>query len=186
MKLIWSSSLDRGIENLLYLYPFIKDRYPDTTLDIFYGFGMWFNEGERKKFKDEVMATIAKLPGVTFHGKVSQKVLHAAQMQADVWAYPTAFHETFCITAVENMLAKNLIVCSHRAGLIDTVGDRGILIPGEASSKEYRDLFLKSLFETWEDKEKLNALIEKAYQWALQQTWTNRAKEWLDIFGLKV
>jgi len=182
MKLIWSSSLDRGIENLLHLYPLIKDRYPETTLDIYYGWGRWFDEGDKKAFKDSVMKQIDSLPGITFHGRVGQDVLHEAQKKADVWLYPSDFHETYCITAVECQLYRTLCVCSHRAGLIDTVADRGILVDGEPYSKQYRETILAELFKIWEDKPKLNTLLEKAHNWAISQTWTNRAKEWNTIF----
>jgi len=183
-RLIWSSSLDRGVENLLYLYPFIKNRYPDTTLDIYYGWGQWFNEGNRKQFKDDVMATINRLPDVKFYGRVSQDILHKAQKEADAWLYPSAFHETLCITAIENMLARNVIVCSKLAGLIDTVGPRGIIIEGNPYSKEYRERFLNEFFGIWEDKERLNQLLDLAEQWAKTQTWENRAKSWQGIFNL--
>jgi len=56
------------------------------------------------------------------------------------------------------------------------------LIPGEANTKEYRERFLNELFSIWEDKSKLNALLDRAEAWARQQTWERRAKEWSDIF----
>lgn len=79
-------------------------------------------------------------------------------------------------------MSRTVIVTSHLAGLITTVGDRGILIPGDAYTKEYRIQALNETVAILKDDERRERLLDKAYEWASQQTWENRAKEWHNIF----
>jgi glycosyltransferase involved in cell wall biosynthesis len=51
------------------------------------------------------------------------------QCEAKVWVYPTWFHETFCISAVENAAAGNALIYSDIGGLKTTIGGAGIVIP---------------------------------------------------------
>jgi intein/homing endonuclease len=93
-----------------------------------------------------------------------------------------------CITALEAQLSETVIVCTKLAGLITTVGDRGIMIEGEgnqpAYTAGYRNKVLKEVCAILRDDERRAAMLRKAKAWAETQTWTNRAKEWLNIFGI--
>ena len=71
-------------------------------------------------------------------------------MRAGVWAYPTWFSETSCITAMEAQAAGLMIVSSAIAALPETVGRRGSLIDWgdplrsdpRTPLREYRDAFI--------------------------------------------
>jgi hypothetical protein len=64
------------------------------------------------------------------------------------------------------------------------VGDRGILVQGDAYTKEYREKALQEVFSILKDEKRRKEMVEKAYEWAKQQTWDQRAKEMLSIVGL--
>lgn len=188
-KLIYSSSPDRGLDTLLYLWPFIHNEFPEAELNIFYGFDWWTKSIEQsgnkqqKQWRDQILEALDQ-PGVNNHGRVSRSELAEWWEITDVWLYPTRFWETYCITALEAQLSRTAIVTSNLAGLQTTVGLRGILIDGDAYTKEYREQALQATFGILKDDFLRQELTEKAYQWAIQQTWENRAKEWLDIFAL--
>ena len=178
-RFIYSSSPDRGLDTLLYLWPFIKLNLPNATLDIFYGF-THFNSAE----KDKLIAQMDQ-PGITYHGRVAQKELREYFEKADIWFYPTRFHESFCITALEAQLTKTVVVTTKLAGLIDTVADRGILIEGDAYTKEYRIKALEEVIGILRDNNRRQQMVDRAYEWAKQQTWDNKSKEWQEIFDEK-
>jgi len=186
-KFIYSSSADRGLDTLLYLWQFIRKEFPEATLDVLYGFENWKKSilasgNEQQKQWMESIEEGLNQPGVTNHGRVSQDELAKYWQQMDIWAYPTRFTETYCITALEAQLYRTAIVTTRLAGLIDTVGDRGILIDGDAYTKEYREQFLSEVFAILRDDERREVMLDKAEKCAKKLTWSNRAKEWTDVF----
>ena len=81
-------------------------------------------------------------------------------------------------------MSKTVIVCTDLAALHTTVGDRGILVQGDAYTKEYREKALQEVFSILKDEKRRKEMVEKAYEWARQQTWDQRAREMLSIVGL--
>jgi glycosyltransferase involved in cell wall biosynthesis len=83
------------------------------------------------------------------HGRVNQETLAREFMCSGVWAYPTWFSETNCITAAEAQAAGLYIVTTPVAALNETVGDRGVRVPGgweqNAASSTDRKEFVASV-----------------------------------------
>jgi translation elongation factor EF-4 len=79
-------------------------------------------------------------------------------------------------------MAGAICVCSDLAALKTTVADRGILLPGDANTDQYRKQALQAISNILNDTERKRSLTIKAREWALQQTWANRAKEWAILF----
>lgn len=142
-KIVYSSSADRGLESLLLMWPAIRARVPDATLHIFYGFYNW--EKMAQHGNDAAgLARIAKIKealfdlrdrGVVYRGRVDQATLAREFLSAGVWAYPTLFSETNCITAAEAHAAGLRMVTSPIAALNETVGNRGILVAPEPEGR---------------------------------------------------
>jgi len=190
-RFTYSSSPDRGLDTLLYLWQFIRREFPQATLHILYGFDNWSkaidqrnNEAE-KKWRDQIMKDIEQ-PGVYYYGRVGQDTVAKMYQSADIWFYCTRFEETYCITALEAQMSKTVCVCTNLAGLQSTVSSRGILVDGDAYTKEYREKALQEVFSILKDDKRRKNMIDKAHEWAKQQTWDARASEMLNIFGYKI
>jgi len=150
-KVVYSSSPDRGLPVLLHLWPEIRKRVPDAELHVYYGFFNWQKMAEAAKDERQLAAIEAlttrlkelEVHGVVTHGKVDQRTLAKEFLSAGVWAYPTWFTETSCITAMEAQAAGLRIVTSSIAALNETVGpDFGVLLDGDWMSTEYQAKFL--------------------------------------------
>jgi len=123
-KLHYSSSPDRGLDNLLLCMPYIKDHVPELHLDVYYGFFNWKSAVEKRNNPHEMkqlelmQESLEKCKDfVSFKDRVNQKELAEAWKKAYLWAYPTRFTETYCITANEAMLTGTPIICSDVAAL---------------------------------------------------------------------
>ena len=130
---VYSSSPDRGLLQLLGMVPAIRAAVPDFELHVCYGFFNWEHQrnGEADKAFIARIKAAMEQPGVAYHDRVSKLTLANLQMQAKVWLYPTWFWETFCVSAVENGLAGNALLCTNLAGLKSTVGSAGVLMPAD-------------------------------------------------------
>ena len=113
-------------------------------------------------------------------GWSSKEILYNEWKTASVWFYPCIFAETFCLTALEAAVSKTLAVTNDLAGLKETVGDRGVVIPGNAANTDWKERALSNLFEVLDNREKTKNYINKNYDWAKNMTWKYRAKEMLE------
>ncbi len=148
-KAVYSSSPDRGLEELLLMWPYIKKEVSNAELHILYGFDGW--DGYARASGDtELSKRITNLKNlivdsakfdVVFHGKKDQKTLAKHFLTSGVMLYPTDFTETSCITAMEAQLAGCQIVTSPLAALNETASD-SVFINGQYKSDEYRKEFI--------------------------------------------
>jgi len=193
-QMIYSSSPDRGLYQLLQMVPEIRKEVPDFELLVAYGFLNW--ESAAKSRNDTAsMELISKIkdlmeqPGVRYLGRINKESLARHQKESKVWLYPSWFTETFCIGAVENGLSKNAIVTTDLAGLSTTVGNAGIMFSPENLSrdndypKDFVEKFVKVSIRMLKDEEYRNKWANKAYEkMAGQYMWSSIADEWVKQF----
>jgi len=166
-RFIFTSDPSRGLDNLLKMIPKIKEKYPETTLYIF---------ANRENIDNECIQTIESLEYVFLNNRLNQNEIAIEFLKSDIWFYPTHFKETYCISAVEAMCSKCLVVTAKLAALTEIVECKGILYSYPYNEEEV----LKKLFFTLERKNLKNLLIDRAYQWAMTQTFQKLAHEWIE------
>ena len=179
---IYSSFANRGLLPLLELWPKIKKYIPDSSLHIYSD----VNHEWTNKVAPEQMTRIKELlelyskteSGIHYYGWVSKEVLYQGWNKCEYWLYPCIFKETFCLTALEASLSKTLPITNHLAALRDTVGDRGIIIPEEMTTKlsdQVEDFIIEKLLWIINNPEEKEQLLEKNYNWGLSHSWKNQA-----------
>jgi len=185
-KFIYSSYPNRGLYELLLMWPTIVEKYPEANLHLYSDVnGKWVN-GVAPELMQKIRDLYVKYEnlegGLNIHkyGWVSKSTLAEAWKTAEYWLYPCTFMETFCLTAVEAALSKTLAITNGLAALQNTVGNRGILVEGDASSPKWREKALVELFAIMENRERREELLEKNYEWAKNMSWENQAYKLLD------
>jgi len=161
---IYSSAAERGLYRLLHMWPKVLAVMPHATLNV-------FCPGYSKP-NVEIWPE-----GVTYHGTVSQDVLHDWQMKSEYWLYPTSYEETYCVTALEMQYAGVIPITTPVAALGEVVGDRGVLL----NPNETDDAFVDIIKELERSPERKQRLREKGHEWAKQQSWNIRILEWLQL-----
>ena len=185
---IYSSFPNRGLLQLLQMWPRILGKFPDASLHIYADInGQWVNGVEPQMMQQirDLLSTLLKgNPNNNIHlyGWVKKSVLADAWKKADYWFYPCTFMETFCLTALEAALTKTTVICNDLAALQNTVADRGLVIPGNAREQEWQDKALTQLFLLMdpEGEERKSNLIAKNYEWAQNLSWENQAHKLLN------
>lgn len=186
-RLIYSSSPDRGLLTLLEMFPRLKSNFPELSLHVFYGFYNW-EEAIKARKNPEEMAMLQKIKnlmlqdGVVYHGRVSQKQLALEQSKSSIWAYPTWFTETYCITALEAMLSGAIPVVTPVAALNTTIPDDcGVKVKnsGPAGYVEIESAIVNLLknFERQQNYRKRGKDYVKS-----QCSWESVARQWHRLF----
>jgi GT2 family glycosyltransferase len=192
-KMIYSSSADRGLYQLLKMFPLIKEQVPDFELCVAYGFFNWKSSCAMRKDVEslkliEKIEELLKQPGVTYLDRVDKKTLAHHQKESKVWLMPEWFHETFSITAVENGLAKNAIITSDLGGLKTTVGSAGMLLSPKDLSRDndypedYINAFVEKSVGLLKDEGLRKVWADKAYTKMVEYSWDKVADGWVEQF----
>ena len=180
-KIIYSSSPDRGLENLLNIWPEIKKRIPEIHLHVYYGFD-WIKD---KAWSENMMNRMKKLD-VVYHGKVNQYELAEAFMTSRVFAAPNFFEETFFIGGLEAMASGCVFLGSGFWGILDTIKEGGVLIPIEnrmdCTLPSYHEKFINELDKLINDDEYFQQWQSKGFERVKRFSWENVAKQWDHFF----
>jgi glycosyltransferase involved in cell wall biosynthesis len=182
---VYSSSPDRGLWQLLQMWPIIRKQHPGAKLYVGYGVEKYINDvrwahnrlGQMSVDIEDGM----KLPGVVDLGKIGQNQLAQLQMKATAWLYPAdtiQATETGCITAIENMAAGNPCIMSDADCLKDEFGRVAIIEPLPFDPYDYTgdlgDVLTQPLLYA--------KLAEAGRRFAESRDWSKIAPTWIDLF----
>jgi glycosyltransferase involved in cell wall biosynthesis len=134
-RVIYSSSPDRGLEQLLDAWPAVRATVPDAELHVFYGWQMLEDaarrepDGAEANFLRVLQQKLAALAdaGVVVRGRVDQTTLAREMLAAGAWVHPSTmpngepFTETSCIGAMEAQAAGCVVVYRPVGALPETV-----------------------------------------------------------------
>jgi hypothetical protein len=183
-KLWWQSSYDRGLDVLLFMWPEIKQKFPETELHIAYGWNLFDkangNNPERMEWKRGV-ERLMNQDGITHYGRIGQDKLAELRRECGILAYPTYFQEINFIGALEAQSDGLVPVTMNSFAMKETVGS-GIKIDGDIKDPKVQRKYLEGLFEIMGSKERWEEESKKAQEFAKHFTWETIADKWEDVF----
>jgi FkbM family methyltransferase len=193
-KFIYSSFPNRGLLQLLQMWPVIIEKVPTSTLHIYSDINnKWSNDVEPDKMQQirNLLAAMSDTEyGIHYHGWVNKNELCEAWLSADILFYPCTFEETFCLTALEAASSRTFIVTNDLAALQNTVGNRGCIIKGDPTTKEWQEEALDKLFYylvsdiDGENDVKKKQLIDENFAWANTLSWESQSNKLLETYIL--
>lgn len=179
-RVIYGSSYNRGLEQLLDVWPDVKKEVPDAELHVFYG---WNNmeelarmDVETRKYIDMMNKKMSQ-PGVFEHGRIGHKELVKEYQKAGVWAYPCIFPEISCITAMKAQACGAVPVTNNFAALAETVRS-GVVVFGEVTKSKVLQKYKKELINVLKDTKYQEELRSVAVEQGRKFTWEGVARQW--------
>ena len=115
-------------------------------------------------------------------GKLEHEKIMDEFESSEYWFYPTNFNESYCMSAVEAQMSKCVCIATNIGALSEIVGDRGILINEVIGSNEYKKKAITEILNLVNNQELKEKYQEMGYEWAKNQTWNNRVKQWYKLF----
>lgn len=164
IKIIHTSSYDRGFTVLMNSMNFIKD---DFRLEVYNNF-----------YPDLVPGSVID-PRVRCYGKTPKDTVREAIEFSHIHAYPSIYPETFCISQVEAMSAGLLCVTTDYGALPEVSGGKTMMYPYIEDHMEHMKVFaghLSSAIEQvrsgkWDPTEQIE-YVNKTYSWeAIKNKW---------------
>lgn len=138
--LLYCSAPDRGLVHMRKILPAIRRRVPGARLVVTSDKTLWGQDS----LKAEYERKLGGLDGLVYAGAVNRPELVNLQKRARVLAYPCQFIEGFCLSAAECLVSGAVPVTTKDFALVETVGDRGVLIKGQPDGFLFRYLFVRA------------------------------------------
>jgi glycosyltransferase involved in cell wall biosynthesis len=113
-------------------------------------------------------------------GRTNQDGLAKAWLEAKVWAYPTWFTETSCISAMEAQAAGAVPVTTRLAALAETVRSGTLLdLPQD---ERYRQEFVDNVVSYLTDEKRRQTQVRAGREHAERLSWAGLARDWSKMF----
>ncbi len=189
--LIYTHTPFRGLDVLLDVFPAIRARVPEATLDLYSGMSLYgLDAQDASPQLAPLYAAARAMPGVSLHRPVRKAELARALLAARLAVYPCHFPETSCISAIECLAAGTPMVTSALAALPETLAHDhdAVLLPVDAATgwsraPDYRRRFVDETVRLLTDPARWQRLSDAARAVARERyLWSAIAAEWEAAF----
>lgn len=185
LKLIYTSTPWRGLDVLLDAFE-ILDRN-DVELDVYSSttiYGDFFHNSYGAQFQ-WIFDRAKAMPNVNYMGYATNAGVRKALQSSHIFAYPSMFEETSCISAIEAGAAGCQLVASNYGALYETCAQWATFVPYQPDrrqmAKEYACVLDHAIDNYWSvtNQEKLTAQVDYYNRF---WTWDYRMTEWREFF----
>lgn len=182
---LYSSTPERGLRQLIRIWPWINKNVPDARLKVTGGFELYGASPERAiKLSEGLYGTISYMDNIEYLGPIPRSELIELQQRASLLIYPSIYDEMCCITALEMHAAGCAIVTTDRGALSERVRDGvdGYLIPGSPGTPAYDEYFVERVIELLRDSDKCHEMGKAGREEAKKYDHKVLAEQWIECF----
>jgi UDP-glucose:(glucosyl)LPS alpha-1,2-glucosyltransferase len=128
IRLIYHTTPHRGLEILIPVFEELANVRKDIHLDVYSSFSIYGWEQRDEPYKN-LFERCKNHPQITYHGAVPNEEVREALKKSHIYAYPSIWPETSCLSVIEAMSAMNIVVCPNFAALPETCANFAMMYP---------------------------------------------------------
>jgi UDP-glucose:(glucosyl)LPS alpha-1,2-glucosyltransferase len=144
INLIYHTTPHRGLEILVPVFEELANKYNDIHLDVYSSFSI-YGWQERDQQYNTLFDRCKAHPQITYHGAVPNEQVREALKKSHIYAYPSIWPETSCLSVIEAMSAMNLVVCPNYAALPETCANFAMMYPWNENKSAHAVQFAHTL-----------------------------------------
>lgn len=185
IKLIYHTTPHRGLGILLPVFFELAKLFPQLELDVFSSFEI-YGWKERDKPYEEMFQMCRDHPQINYHGTQPNEVVREALKKAHIFAYPSIWRETSCISLMEAMSAKCICIHPNLAALPETAANFSIMYQWQEDARDHAQMFYSVLHSVIElmikDPKDFEARLafQKSYV-DVMYSWGSRQLQWSSL-----
>ena len=122
INIIYHTTPHRGLTLLVPAVKELAKKHPEIHLDVYSSFKI-YGWPDRDKDFASLFESIAGDPNMTYHGFKPNEEVRKGLENADIFAYPSTWPETSCISLMEGMSAGLVCVHPNLAALYETAAN---------------------------------------------------------------
>jgi glycosyltransferase involved in cell wall biosynthesis len=185
INLIYHTTPHRGLEILIPVFQKLQEQVfkqekMKVHLDVYSSFNIYGWPQRDEEFK-ELFKVIKDDPNMTYHGFKPQEEVRKALKKAHVFAYPSIWQETSCLSLIEAMSAGCLCVHSSLAALPETSANWTMQYEFSEDINTHANRFAQQLYDACrlysDDNLKARLDMQKQYINGFYN-WEVRAAQW--------
>lgn len=184
-RMIYASSPDRGLKNLIPIFQRVREIVPDAELHVFYGFDNIDKVCENNPTWEGVHAQTRQLkalletPGVVNHGRLGQAELREQWLKTGIWCHPSNFTETSCITCMDAQATGAIPITTPIWAIGENV-QHGVFIEGNPDSDPLvQARYVLEVVRMMCNSELQDEIRDEMQPWAIKNfSWENFVSQW--------
>lgn len=183
-KLIYTSAPFRGLSVLLDAFEILNR--DDVELDIYSStimYGSAYDKAHSKEYV-ELFDRARSMSNVNYHGYASNQEVITALQKSHIFAYPSVFEETCCLSLIEAGAAGCSIVSHNLGAVYETAAEFGKLLPIRVDQKLMANSFAIALNEEINNYySSLDKLKIQSEYFNKYYSWDKIIKQWSDLLS---
>lgn len=141
VRIVYTPTPHRGLDVLLSAFMAVAESDDRVHLDVYSSFKL-YGWGDRDAQYEPLFDACRSHPQVTYHGSVPNDVVRQALQEADVFAYPSTWVETSCVSLMEAMSANCLCLHSNLGALYETGAGLTMMYPYDEDRPRHAGLLV--------------------------------------------
>jgi glycosyltransferase involved in cell wall biosynthesis len=134
IRIVYSSTPQRGLEILVPVFKKLAEIHPDIHLEVYSSFKIYGWDDADKQY-ESLYNEIQNHPQMTYHGFVPHDELRSQLNKCHIHAYPSIWMETACRAVIEAMSAGLVCVHPNYGALTDTSAGLNVMYQGDYENK---------------------------------------------------
>ena len=182
---IYFSTPHRGLEVLLEAWELMKKQHTSEAvnkaeLNIFSSFKIYDRPHMDEQYR-HVYKKAEDMDQVNYNSSVSNDTIREELTKNHIMAYPSTYMETACITALESLSAKCMVVCPNLAALPETCANFAWLYGYEPDPGRHvavhAHILARAIDAYWKDETQSLLNLQKSY-FDMFYNWDIRINQW--------
>lgn len=186
IRVIYHTTPHRGLGILYNVFDYLSKEVSHIHLDVYSSFKIYGWEERDKDFGD-LFEKIKDHPNMTYHGSVPNEEVRQALKESHIFAYPSIWQETSCISLIEAMSAGLACIHPNLAALPETSAGWSMMYQWNEDHEAHANTFYQTL--------RAAVIRGKAGQYARQGRvsqkayfdsmygWQHRTNEWVNLLS---
>ena len=183
IRLIYTSTPQRGLELLVPAFEELCKKYDNITLDVFSSFKIYGWDNADDRFK-ELFDRCRAHPKINYHGFQKNEVVRKAIENSHIFAHPSIWKECNSKALIEAMSGGCFCVHPNYAGLTDTAGGMTGMYNWHNDKNVHVNIFYRALdsaIQKVQTEDLTNYLqFQKNYS-DFRYSWTKIASQWTNL-----
>lgn len=180
IKIIYHTTPHRGLAILYPVFKNLAEKYDDIELDVYSSYKIYGWDNRDEQFQ-ELFDQLEKHPKINYHKSVSNQEVKEAVAKSHIFAYPSIWAETSCISLMEAMSAGCVCVHPNFAALPETAANLTWMYHWVENPDHHATMFHQSL------ESAINLVRNKQHQGMVENSknyadmiygWESRKDEW--------
>lgn len=144
IKIIYHTTPHRGLELVVPVFELLAEKYDNIELDVFSSFNIYGWPGRDEPYR-EIFDRCINHPRIHYHGTVPNEQVREALGKAHIFAYPSIWAETSCISLMEAMSAECICLHPNYAALYETAGGTTFMYQFHEDPNAHAQIFMSNL-----------------------------------------